>query len=227
MKKYSNTAGLAALCALTLLAVLLSGCGSNGMSSVVLAGNVRNATALPTETPTPTDVLVVAWALFGTPTPGAPGHLPVGEPHLPGQEPPKPGAGPTLPPTATFPPPPTATPTPVAVAENPSGGSGMVAVVGNAQAGARVFSGVGTCNSCHEYQRGVSQTGPSLKGVGTRAETRIEGVSAAEYIRQSIINPNAYVVKGFSANVMPATFARLLTPTQIDDLVAFLLTLKE
>jgi cytochrome c2 len=86
---------------------------------------------------------------------------------------------------------------------------------------------VGTCNSCHEYQRGVSQTGPSLKGVGTRAETRIEGVSAAEYIRQSIINPNAYVVKGFSANVMPATFARLLTPTQIDDLVAFLLTLKE
>ena len=50
-------------------------------------------------------------------------------------------------------------------------------------------------------------------------------MSAEEYIRQSILDPLAFVVDGF-APVMPVDFGETLSPQEIDDLVAFLLTLK-
>ena len=52
-----------------------------------------------------------------------------------------------------------------------------------------------------------------------------------EYIRESIENPNAYVVPGptFSAagkSIMPAIYHDMLKPADIDHLVAYLATLK-
>ena len=66
--------------------------------------------------------------------------------------------------------------------------------------------------------------GPSLAGVGERAATTVAGQNAEAYLHQSIVDPDAHVADGFPAHVMPGNFERTLTPEQIDDLVAFLLT---
>ncbi len=82
------------------------------------------------------------------------------------------------------------------------------------------------CRICHSLDEGVVLVGPSLNGVATRAPTRIAGMTAEEYIRQSILDPNAYVVDGFPAGQMLQNFEELLTAEDIDNLVAFLLTLE-
>ena len=83
-----------------------------------------------------------------------------------------------------------------------------------------------SCRVCHSLEPDVRLVGPSFAGVATRAATRIPGLSAEEYIRQSILDPNAYVVEGFPAGQMLQNFDEILTDEQLDDLVAFLLSLK-
>lgn len=54
----------------------------------------------------------------------------------------------------------------------------------------------------------------------------------ASYIRESIVNPDAFVLPKFryltmdGTSVMPKNFATLLTPAQIDDLIVYILTLQ-
>jgi ferredoxin/cytochrome c2/succinate dehydrogenase hydrophobic anchor subunit len=82
------------------------------------------------------------------------------------------------------------------------------------------------CRICHSLDPGLTLVGPSLDGVATRAASRISGLSAEEYLRQSILDPDAYVVAGFPAGQMLQNFGTLLTAEDIDNLVAFLLTLE-
>ncbi len=82
------------------------------------------------------------------------------------------------------------------------------------------------CRLCHSLEPGNVLVGPSFAGVASRAATRVPGLSAEEYLRQSIIDPNAYVVEGFPAGQMFSNYAEVLTPEDIDNLVAFLLTLE-
>ena len=54
---------------------------------------------------------------------------------------------------------------------------------------------------------------------------------AAGYIRESILTPNAFVLTGptYSAgghSLMPGDYAQTLKPEQVDQIVAYLLTLK-
>ncbi len=83
------------------------------------------------------------------------------------------------------------------------------------------------CRICHSLEPGVVLVGPSFAGVATRAAKRIPGMSAEEYLRQSILDPDAYVVEGFPAGQMITGLGDILTEQQIDDLVAFLMTLEE
>lgn len=94
------------------------------------------------------------------------------------------------------------------------------------------------CNACHSVAPGVNMAGPSLAGIGARAAQRIaspdykgKAKDAEGYIRESIITPSAYLVPGamYSANgqsFMPQTYGKDLKPEQIDQLVAYLSTLK-
>jgi len=82
------------------------------------------------------------------------------------------------------------------------------------------------CRICHSLTPDEVLVGPSLAGVATRARTRVPGLSAEAYLRQSILEPEAYIVPGFPAGQMVNNLGQVLTPTQVDDLVAFLLTLK-
>jgi nitric oxide reductase subunit C len=94
------------------------------------------------------------------------------------------------------------------------------------------------CVACHSVADGVNMAGPSLAGLGTRAKERIaaaeytgQAKDALGYIRESIEKPSAFVVPGamYSANgtsFMPATYAKDLTPEQIEQLVAYLSSLE-
>lgn len=105
--------------------------------------------------------------------------------------------------------------------------------------GRALFSAVTPpCAVCHSVTPGVNMAGPSLGGVATRAQQRITAADykgnakdVPSYIRESIEHPSAYIVPGpmYSSNgqsFMPATYASSLKPEQIDQLVAYLATLK-
>lgn len=63
--------------------------------------------------------------------------------------------------------------------------------------------------------------------LGEVAASRVAGLSAEEYIRQSIVEPQAFTVEGFEdqANTMPPDFGEKLTPEELDLLVDFLANL--
>lgn len=82
------------------------------------------------------------------------------------------------------------------------------------------------CRICHSLEPGVILVGPSFAGIATRAAQRVPGMSAEDYLYQSIVDPDAYVVEGFPAGQMIPDLAEILTEEQIRDLVAFLMTLK-
>lgn len=94
------------------------------------------------------------------------------------------------------------------------------------------------CNACHSTAPGVNLAGPTLAGIAARAEQVLksgeykgEATDVTSYIREAITHPSAYVVPGamYSANgqsFMPNTYSNDLTPEQIDQLVAFLETLR-
>jgi len=91
------------------------------------------------------------------------------------------------------------------------------------------------CAGCHTLQ-GVSgmtgAVGPDLTRMGAVAAERIQdpnytgsATTPEEYIRESIVNPGAYVVEGFPP-VMPADFATLLSQEELDLLVEYLSSLE-
>jgi mono/diheme cytochrome c family protein len=106
---------------------------------------------------------------------------------------------------------------------------GGSAPAGNVAAGETLFAQatIGAnpgCKTCHSLD-GTQLVGPTMQGYATRAGTRVQGQSADEYTRLSMTDPNAHVVEGFAAGVMP-TFKDVLNETQLNDLTAYLLSLK-
>jgi len=94
------------------------------------------------------------------------------------------------------------------------------------------------CAACHSIAPGVNIVGPSLAGLPATAAARIaspdykgKARDVAGYIRESIVDPNAYVLTGptYSAgghSLMPGDYGQTLKPDQIDHIVAYLQTLR-
>jgi cytochrome c oxidase subunit 2 len=85
------------------------------------------------------------------------------------------------------------------------------------------------CVACHSTDGSVV-VGPSWLSIAGTEEELADGSSVlvdAEYLRESIIDPNAKIVAGFTEGVMPTNFAEILTDPQINDLVAYILSLTE
>ncbi len=86
--------------------------------------------------------------------------------------------------------------------------------------GEQLFISAG-CSACHSIDSDDTIVGPSLVGIAARAATRTS-LSADEYLRQSINQPDAFLADGF-ANLM---VVQKFKPDQVDDLVAYLYTLE-
>ncbi len=86
--------------------------------------------------------------------------------------------------------------------------------------GKQIFNAAG-CGSCHALSDvGTSATvGPSLDNLAGASPQ--PGLSPAEYVRESIVDPEAYVVQGFQPDGMPDYSARL-DDTQVNELVGYL-----
>lgn len=104
---------------------------------------------------------------------------------------------------------------------------------GNAENGKALFaqSVIGSapgCVTCHSLEADTVIVGPSMNGYASHAQMHADatGQSLEEYTRAAIVDPNAYVVEGFTAGLMYANFGNDLSTEQVDDLVAYLLTLK-
>jgi cytochrome c553 len=84
------------------------------------------------------------------------------------------------------------------------------------------------CVSCHKYdeKEGKAEKAPYTKGTATRAATRVPGMSAEDYIKESITKPDAYIVEGFNKGDMYAKWSTELSAQEINDLIAYLLTEK-
>lgn len=74
------------------------------------------------------------------------------------------------------------------------------------------------CGACHSLEPGMTIVGPSMAGIGSRADEA--------YIRESILDPDAVVVDGFYPGMMFDVWDSELSSEQVDQLVAYLLTLK-
>lgn len=83
--------------------------------------------------------------------------------------------------------------------------------------GAQVFADNG-CGGCHTLAAANSGgvTGPNLDEI-------LPGQSAT-MVKESIVDPNAHIAKGYPANVMPQNFSAIITPTQLNQLVQYLST---
>lgn len=82
------------------------------------------------------------------------------------------------------------------------------------------------CVTCHSTEQGVTIVGPSLAGIATTAATAEAGKTAEEFIKESIVDPNKVVTQGFNPNIMPQNWGQVLSEQQINQLVAYLMTLK-
>lgn len=104
--------------------------------------------------------------------------------------------------------------------------SGSAARSGEALFEERVVGPNPGCITCHSLDPGTTLVGPSLAGVGSRAADRVPGLSEEEYLRQSILEPSAYVVDGFVDGLMPGDWGDVLTAAEVDGLVAYLVALR-
>lgn len=83
------------------------------------------------------------------------------------------------------------------------------------------------CATCHSIVPGEIIVGPSLSGVASKDSNQLDYLTAEEYVLQSILEPNAYIVEGFSPNVMYQDFSSTLTEKELQDLTAYLMTLSQ
>ncbi len=93
-------------------------------------------------------------------------------------------------------------------------------VAGDVARGAQIFREhpVASCIRCHRVGGEGGAVGPILDGIALR--------KGADYLRQSLVDPQAAIAEGYPAAVSPMPpFGVLLKPQELEDVLAFLQTL--
>ena len=88
---------------------------------------------------------------------------------------------------------------------------------GTPAAGKIVFVDAG-CGGCHTFAPASSKG-----SIGPNLDDALKGKDA-DFIKESVTDPNAEVASGFQPGIMPQDYGSQLTSKQIADLVAFLQT---
>jgi len=89
--------------------------------------------------------------------------------------------------------------------------------VGDPRRGARFFYQKMRCVACHKVDGFGGILGPNLSDVGA--------INTREYLLESIVDPGVVLVKGYKDR-MPQHFGNYMTDKELDNLVAFLQTLR-
>ncbi len=121
---------------------------------------------------------------------------------------------------------PEASPTP-AVTATPAPTPTPRPVQGDDAADLILNAGCGACHMIGEMGE-AHKVGPELTFIREVAGERVPGLTAAEYLRQSILEPNVFIVEDCPngpclANVMPRDYEERLTDEQIEAIVNYLL----
>ena len=94
---------------------------------------------------------------------------------------------------------------------------------GDARAPQELYVSMG-CQGCHSLDDpDTILAGPYQGDLHETAGTRVEGLTAEEYVYQSIVAPNEYIVDGYVAGVMPQTFSEQMSEAEIRGLVDWML----
>ena len=91
-----------------------------------------------------------------------------------------------------------------------------------AKTGEQIYTAAG-CGACHTFGKAGSSgnIGPNLDELAAQAG-KLTDLSAEEYTKESILNPDAFTVQGFQKGVMPS-FEGRLDEKQVQELVKYLL----
>jgi mono/diheme cytochrome c family protein len=84
------------------------------------------------------------------------------------------------------------------------------------------------CITCHYPYSDDRLIGPGLQSLAERVPEYNPDASIEDYLRNAILAPDEFIVPGTPAyppHVMPAKYAQIFTDEQLDDLVAFLMSL--
>ncbi|MEX1141998.1 MAG: cytochrome c oxidase subunit II [Thermoleophilaceae bacterium] len=97
-------------------------------------------------------------------------------------------------------------------------------------AGRQIFTATG-CEACHTLADAdaTGTVGPDLDDLAASAARfgRQQDQSPQEYVRTAIVEPDAFVVPGFQAGLMPGGYSDQLSDAEIDTLVEYLLGVSE
>ena len=79
-----------------------------------------------------------------------------------------------------------------------------------------------SCGACHTFKPAAATgtVGPDLDKLAQYAQAA-NAASVGDFVSTSIVDPEAYVEKGYPAGVMPTTY-KSLSQKDLQDLVAFL-----
>ena len=92
--------------------------------------------------------------------------------------------------------------------------------------GGELMVGKGLCLTCHTIGKSGALRFPDLAGVGTRAATRVPGLSDVEYFAQTLYEPDAFIVEGFNPGMPVINKPPIgLTDQEILCVIAYLQTL--
>jgi cbb3-type cytochrome c oxidase subunit III len=78
--------------------------------------------------------------------------------------------------------------------------------------GQNLFQGMG-CVGCHTFHGQGGTVGPDLTNVYEKGE---------EFVRQSILQPNAVIAEGYQPNIMPQTFGDRLSDEHLNAIISYL-----
>lgn len=96
------------------------------------------------------------------------------------------------------------------------GAPGEIQVQGDTpeERGQNLFTGSAGCVACHAINGEGGNIAPDLGNVYAN--------KGEDYIRESILTPNAVIAEGFQPNIMPANFGDRLSEDEINDIIAYL-----
>lgn len=106
---------------------------------------------------------------------------------------------------------------------------------GNAENGPQLYEVTYACQSCHgdPAQEGTNAVGPWLGDIAEVGPQRQEGYTAADYLYESILKPNAFIAPDCpnapctEPSAMPGNFGLQMTEQEMADVLAYLLGTSE